>query len=50
MGPTPADTPQLRMSRALRLGTYRLTLTEWSRRVGAEAQHATETTLPVTVS
>jgi hypothetical protein len=40
---------QVHMSRALRPGTYRLTLREPSQRVGAGAQHAIETILPVTV-
>ena len=41
---------QVRMSRALRPGKYRLTLTEPSQRVGARALHAIVTSLPVTVS
>ena len=41
---------QIYLSRALRPGTYRLTLTEPSQRVGAAAQHRNVTILPVTVS
>lgn len=41
---------QLRLSRALRPGTYRLTLTQPTQQVGRRAQHASEAILPITVS